>query len=309
MPRRSNRRKARRDVSNGHQIQPTQSPDDLEHDAVSIDIQDITDSDATESEDNTKSNPGNCKPKLQIFKGCGDKISIENWLKRFEMLAKYYKWSENSKIVMIGNYLEDDALNWYIENSNDSYYELKVKLNNRFGIESVEPIVEFVNIRYNIKSGIKEYFENKRRYGNLAKLTEEQMIPIMINNLHPKMTDCFTAVKPKTFSEFYTIAKTAENNLKRFMNRMPNTNTNNFINDKQKQTENKANNPNKRKPPNPCRICENLGFKNRFHWSNECRNKCKQNPQNIAKLKAINSIESNSEENSEENDIKNINLN
>jgi hypothetical protein len=56
------------------------------------------------------------KPRIQIYKGLGDKVSIENWLKRYKMLATFYKWNESQKIVMIGNYLEDDALNWFIGN-------------------------------------------------------------------------------------------------------------------------------------------------------------------------------------------------
>ena len=245
-----------------------------------IDDINIANDDSSESEMETTTNTSHSKPKLQVFKGVSDKVKIDNWLKRYEMLANYYKWSDKTKIVMLGNYLEDDALNWYIENCNDNYVELKTKLINRFGLETVEPIIEFVNIRYDIKSGIKEYFETKRRYGVAAQLTESQMIPLMINNLPLKMIEYFTAVKPKTFTEFYSIAKTAENNFKR----------NSFKNQSISNTNSKPNFPNsaqkpKRKPPNPCRICENLGFKNRFHWSNDCRNKAKQNSQEQIKLK------------------------
>jgi hypothetical protein len=68
------------------------------------------------------------KPKIQIYKGLGDKVSIENWLKRYKMLATFYKWNESQKIVMIGNYLEDDALNWFIENyENCNFNELETK--------------------------------------------------------------------------------------------------------------------------------------------------------------------------------------
>jgi len=31
------------------------------------------------------------KPRIQIYKGLGDKVSIENWLKRYKMLATFYK--------------------------------------------------------------------------------------------------------------------------------------------------------------------------------------------------------------------------
>jgi len=244
------------------------------------------------------------KPKIQIYKGHNDKVSIENWTKRYDMLSNYYKWSDKTKIVMLGNYLEDDALNWYIENCNDSdnYVSLISKLITRFGLETVEPIVDFVNHRYDLKNGIKAYFETKRRYGIAAKLTEEQMIPLMIINLHPKMIENFTAVKPRTFVEFYTIAQKAESNLKRQFNR------NNDQNSSKPKSKSENTDKGKRKPPNPCRICENMGFKNRYHWGNECRNRGKTNPQNQTNGKTINTISSTDDPMSE-NDITKIDLN
>jgi hypothetical protein len=103
-----------------------------------------------------------------------------------------------------------------------------------------------------LKTGIKNYFESKRRYGILAKLNEQQMIPLMIQGLHPKMIDNFVAVKPQTFAEFYTIAKTAENNFKRNFNANFQTQKYNFKTKTNEQTIAKT----KKKPPNPCRICE-----------------------------------------------------
>ena len=249
-------------------------------------VVDVDDSD-TET-DHSSHRSSSSKPKIQIFKGLNDKVSIENWIKRFEMLAVYHKWSDTRKGIMLGNFLEDDALNWYIENyENDNYVELKFKMLSRFGLETVEPIIEFVNLKYDIKTGIKDYFETKRRLGVLAKLTEAQMIPLLIHNLHPKMADCFTAVKPKTFAEFYSIAKTAENNMKRNFLQKPDTS--NYVKPKTDQTRNQ----NKRKPPNPCKICENKGFKNRYHWSQDCRNKSPNptQPQSQGTNKTVNNIE------------------
>jgi hypothetical protein len=80
------------------------------------------------------------------------------------MLSLYYKWSERKKLVMLGNYLEDDVLNCFIENNdNCSFDEMKDKLINRFGVQIliVEPIVEFFNLKYtyDLNIGIKVYFE------------------------------------------------------------------------------------------------------------------------------------------------------
>ncbi len=159
-----------------------------------------------------------------------------------------------------------------------------------------------------MKTGIKDYFESKRRYGILAKLNEQQMIPLMIQGLHPKMIDNFVAVKPQTFAEFYTIAKTAENNFKRNFNANSQTQKYNFKTKTNEQTIAKT----KKKPPNPCRICENLGFKNRYHWAQDCRNKNKNQTKTQTPPKQINLTERNSETNSNseiDNDINNIHLN
>lgn len=279
------------------------------------------------------------KPKLQTFKGQDDKVSIENWLKRFEMLSNYYNWSERKRILMLGNYLEDDALNWYIENTDSvDYFELKEKLINRFGVQTVEPIVEFFNLRYDSKIGIKEYFEQKRRFGVLAKLTEQQMIPIMIQGLHPKMINNFIAVKPKSFAEFYQIAKTAEDNYKRSLeninrnkfssnfqtNRNNSSHSNNNFRSNSNFRPNNNSNPNHHfrtnsslkasyrpnnggKISNPCKYCENLGFKNRYHLESNCYYKNRaQNTQ----PKQINLVENESEDIDEGfQAINSINLN
>lgn len=52
------------------------------------------------------------------------------------------------------------------------------------------------------------------------------MIPLRIQNLPRKMVDSFATVKPKTFAEFCSIAKTAENNMKR--NHYSNFNRNDY---------------------------------------------------------------------------------
>ena len=114
------------------------------------------------------------------------------------------------------------------------------------------------------------------------------------------MTECFTAVKPKTFSEFYSIAQTAESNFKRTFHR---NNDNQLRNRPKFETNDK----NKRKPPNACRICENLGYKNRFHWANDCRNRKPNNQQAQTNVKSVATVSATNE--LPENDISKIDLN
>ncbi|RWS24091.1 hypothetical protein B4U80_01880 [Leptotrombidium deliense] len=113
----------------------------------------------------------------------------------------------------------------------------------------------------------------------------------------------FTAVKPKTYAEFYHIAQTAEANFKRFDSSKAFDNTvKPMQRNNAKQTAIKSE---KAKPPSPCRICENLGFKNRFHWASDCFNKNKS--QNAGKQipKQVNVVE----DNDGLNEINSINLN
>ena len=90
---------------------------------------------------------------------------------------------------MVGHLLEDQPLNHYLEicHVND-WNEIKNNLISRFSIGTCNPMNDLVDLRYNFKIGLKDYFERKKQLGVLAKLTEQQIIPIMINGLHLKFT-------------------------------------------------------------------------------------------------------------------------
>ena len=251
------------------------------------------------------------KINVQVYKGLNDKLTIENWFKRFEIISDYYKWNNDKKIIMLGNYLEDDALNWYLENLEiNDWNELKENLISRFSLGSADPMIEFVEYKYDFKVGIKDYFEKKRRLGILAKLNESQIIPIMIQGLNYQFKSHFVTVQPKSYSEFYRIAKAIEDNLNdNFKNRIKIKN-----NTIKKSSEIKS--LIKKKPPSACRICESLGYKNRFHWANECKNKNKNQNSNSKQVtntlthnKQANLIDRNESDLNEYPILENITLN
>ena len=62
------------------------------------------------------------------------------------------------------------ALNYYIENYTNDWLELKSKLLNRLDHETLHPIVELFNTKYDIKTGIKTYFDVKRGFRNFSKV-------------------------------------------------------------------------------------------------------------------------------------------
>jgi len=86
--------------------------------------------------------------------------------------------------------------------------------------------------------------------------------------LSHEMKNYFIAAKVETYNDFYRIAEAAKKHLKSkpslqyktYISKF--TQRNNYI-DKSKIMTFKPFKP----PPNPCRICANLGFQNRYHWA------------------------------------------
>ena len=97
----------------------------------------------------------------------------------------------------------------------------------------------------------------------LAGLSEAHIVSFMIDGLPNYLSSTFNALKPQSMDHFFEIASRAEAG-----NRNQHT-------IRKRSIERRTYSPptKKRKPPNPCRICESKGFKNRFHWVNDCRNR------------------------------------
>ena len=119
--------------------------------------------------------------------------------------------------------------------------------------------------------------------------------------LSHKMKNYFIAAKVETYNDFYRIAEAAEKHLKSkpyFQNKLNTskfTQRNNSI-DKSKIITSKPFKP----PPNPCRICANLGFQNRYHWAQNCTNKNRKT-QTIETNRPVNTAKVNLVETNEEN--------
>lgn len=205
----------------------------------------------------------------------GDKceISIENWIDRFEELTKGRNLSDQQKIIMIGNYLKDEALDWYmsVRKHHDSitFEKLRSLFLNRFALKLVAPVLEFSRHKYDSSKGVLEYYKNKRRLGTLAGLSEDHIVSFMIDGLPPFLAAAFVAIEPQSMDDFLRIATKAEANFKQREAR--NSNQSNLKRSHHKMHSNTGSSM--PKPPSPCRICENLGYKNRFHWANDCRNR------------------------------------
>lgn len=213
------------------------------------------------------------RPKLQKFNGHDKSVTIENWLKLYESSAQRYHWTKDEMIDLLGEYLEREALNFYLDSRDDTDWPtLKGKLIIRFGVKSVDPIVEFDRLKYHQTSGIEDYFETKRRLAGLSSLNESQAVALMIEHLSDELKRYFIGHRAKTYCEFYAIAKTAENQLPKRdkgNNQMSSFGLNSAMKNK-KQTNQNFTNQNKKPPKGACFRCANQGKPNQIHWANDC---------------------------------------
>lgn len=213
------------------------------------------------------------RPKLQKFNGHDKSVTIENWLKLYESSAQRYHWSSEEMIDLLGEYLEREALNFYLDSrDNTDWPTLKSKLIIRFGVKSVDPIVEFDRLKYYQTSGIEDYFETKRRLAGLSFLNESQAVALMIEHLSDELKRYFIGHRAKTYCEFYAIAKTAENQLPKRdknVNQMNTFGLNSAMKNKKQPNQNLTN-QSKKLPKGACFRCANQGRPNQMHWANDC---------------------------------------
>lgn len=103
-----------------------------------------------------------------------------------------------------------------------------------------DPLIECIEYKYDLKIGLKDYFDKKRRLGALPKLNE-QIISLLIHGLPKELPRHFVVVRPKSFAEFYRIGKSAED----------------FVN----LEKEKIRPFQRRTPSKPCPTCDKLGKK------------------------------------------------
>ena len=146
------------------------------------------------------------RPKLQKFNGIDKSVTIENWLKLYEASATRYNWSANEMLSLLGEYLEKEALNFYLDCLDSSDWNtIKIKLNTRFGVKTTEPIVEFDRLKFYQTKDVDDYFEKKR--AGLADLSESHAVALMIEHLSDDLKRCFIGHQAKLIVSFSLLLK------------------------------------------------------------------------------------------------------
>lgn len=152
------------------------------------------------------------RPDIQKFNGIKKPVTIENWTRHFESTAKRYHWTKDDLMDLLGEYLEDEALNFYLneKDSTSSWNEMKIKLIERFKSYTLEPIIEFTRLKFHHCKNVMDYFESKRRLAHLAGISESDAVPLMIEHLGEPFKQYFTDGRTKTYDQFATIVQSAE---------------------------------------------------------------------------------------------------
>ena len=186
---------------------------------------------------------------------------------------------------MLYRYLKNVALEWLAFLPEDyDYSTTKAAFINRFGLHTINPAVAFNHVKYDAATGIQKYFEEKRRLGTLGKIPMNIMIDMMIDGLPYEIKTVFTALKVNDLSEFFRIASIAESNWKERQRGVVPLALPTSASSSSPQPSTSGYKPKgKREEKGPkrakyeCPICKKLGYPGRFHYTNECRNKNRQN--------------------------------
>jgi len=128
-------------------------------------------------------NPNYFKFEIQKFKGSESTILIQQWFVAYELLAEHFEWENRAKLIHLANYLEDEALNWFLTNLTSylTYEDAKQNLTDQFSERIIYPLGQAMKVKYDPEKGIKGYFDAIRRYGTLANLKQNEVSDLNLN--------------------------------------------------------------------------------------------------------------------------------
>lgn len=122
------------------------------------------------------------KPTLKLanFAGDNSNVKIANFIRIFESLAKRSNWSEEEMKWNLVSYLEEDALDYYVEhvlaNKEIDWKQAKKNTIDRFDQFQIEPFMEFLSFKWTPDMNLKQYFKKMRALGVASDLDEKKII-------------------------------------------------------------------------------------------------------------------------------------
>ena len=183
-------------------------------------------------------------------------IPIDNWLNLYEIICDHFRLrTDEAKITRLMAYLKEDALHFFAtaiapERTSLTWDEVRQKLEKRFGSEETEPLTTAIHRRLKREESIKQYYDSKLPLLHKTGMTVNAMCAALTDGLPHSYKSHFYGRRFGQTLDWLRLASDIEVDV----------NTNPFR--PQQQT---------RKPPYPCRFCQELG-RTEIHWHNECPN-------------------------------------
>ena len=91
------------------------------------------------------------------------KLQLKSWLQFFDIQATFFKWDEKEKIVNLGQYLEGEVLDFFINHCSRpsmTWTQICNSLTSRFDSKTSNPLIECFEFKY--RGNIEVYYDHKK---------------------------------------------------------------------------------------------------------------------------------------------------
>ncbi|UYV85121.1 K02A2.6-like [Cordylochernes scorpioides] len=242
---------------------------------------------------------------IEIPKFNGQNLNIISWLKFFNKKCLQKHLDEDFKQNNISNYLEGEAFNYYIEELQDinNWGEIEQKLTSYFTINDSNLFSRFLNLKYNDKDDLEQYFKEKSALANKLNLEKTLLLEALTDGMPDHLKKYIIAARVQEPSEWYKITiqlKLSTN--KEEEPQQPSTSTStpvkrfNSNSSKAHQYQpfprtaaatHHQQEPYKsiNQPPYPCKICASHQLPNQIHFHRDCPLKNNNHPKRINPVK------------------------
>ncbi|UYV84619.1 hypothetical protein LAZ67_X002847 [Cordylochernes scorpioides] len=233
----------------------------------------------------------------------GQNFDVTSWLKFFNKKCQQNHVDEDYKLKNISKYLDGEAFNFYIETLQDidDWRELEQKLLSYFTVKDSNLFSKFLNLKYNDKDDLDNYFKEKSSLANKLNLDTPLLLEALTEGMPNYLKKYLIAARVKETSDWIRIAtqlKYSTNQEKQQPSTSNNDNRQNFQNRSYYPTRSRFN-PNSppglqlqppprssprlttahhqeassrstNLPPYPCKICSSHQLPNQYHFHRDC---------------------------------------
>lgn len=250
-------------------------------------------------------------------------INFESWLTLFNNTCTRNNLDENWQKENVSRFLRGSALTTYVNKclNCNTFTEIALILKEQFIEISNPTFSDFANLKLTDEKRLTEYFQSKLQVGRNLGMAEHLILEGLTEGVSTTLKQLLTISSPKTPTEWIQVVskliKAQPQNPAPRIESSPSGNKPSFVQPQMRPryfSENRYRppwrnnspnlNPNVRPfyparmtvprqtvhfnsslPPSPCRVCENRGILNAYHWAQTCA--FRRSPQNITPVSEV----------------------